>query len=420
MQTLEVIGGKKLEGQVEISGAKNSSLPILISSLLTDKSLMLHNIPHLNDVTSMITLLRELNVDITMHEDLLLQAQADNVTSWTTPYDIVRTMRASIMVIGPCLARFGKAVVSLPGGCLIGSRPIDLHLQGLEAMGAKCSVKEGYIHCSAPKGLKGATIDFENKTVTGTENILMAATLAKGTTTIKNAACEPEIVDLANCLELMGAKIQGQGTEIIQVEGVKKLGGAEYTIMPDRIESGTFLAAAVATRGHIRITNTSHKYLRNVITKLKQTGAEINHKDDWIELDMKGKRPKAVSIKTEPYPKFPTDMQAQFMAINCIAEGESKVQETVFENRFMHAAEMMRMGADINISNNCAHIKGVNALSGADVIASDLRASASLIISALVAEGTSNINRVYHIDRGYEFIEEKMQRLGADIVRKIN
>lgn len=420
MQRLEVNGGNKLEGEVEISGAKNSSLPILISSLLTDQPLMLHNIPHLNDVTSMITLLRELNVDITMHEDLLLKAQADNVTSWTAPYDIVRTMRASIMVIAPCLARFGKAVVSLPGGCLIGSRPIDMHLKGLEAMGAKCVIKEGYIHCHAPKGLKGATIHFETKTVTGTENILMAATLAKGTTTIKNAAREPEIVDLANCLKLMGAKIQGHGTDTIQVDGVKKLGGAEYHIMPDRIESGTFLAAAVATKGHIRITNTSHRYLRNVITKLKQTGAEINYKEGWIELDMKGKRPKAVNIKTAPYPKFPTDMQAQFMAINCVASGDSKVQETVFENRFMHTDEMKRMGANITIKNNSAMIKGVKSLSGADVIASDLRASASLIISALVAEGKSNINRVYHIDRGYEFIEEKMQKLGANIIRKIN
>ncbi len=420
MQKLEVTGGKKLEGEVTISGAKNSSLPILISSLLTDQKLVLHNIPHLNDVSSMITLLRELNVDITMHENISLTTQADNVTSWTAPYDIVRTMRASIMVIAPCLARFGKAIVSLPGGCLIGSRPIDMHLSGLEAMGAKCFIKEGYIHCSAPKGLKGATVSFDNKTVTGTENILMAATLAKGTTTIKNAACEPEIVDLANCLIKMGAQIQGQGTETIQVDGVKKLGGAEHTIMPDRIESGTFLAAATATRGHIRIKNTSHKYLKNVISKLKLAGAEITCKEDWIELDMKGKRPKAVNIKTAPYPKFPTDMQAQFMAINSIADGNSKVQETVFENRFMHIDEMKRMGADITIDNNCAFIKGVKSLSGAEVIASDLRASASLIISALVAEGTSNINRVYHIDRGYEFIEEKMQRLGANIVRKID
>ena len=420
MQKLEVIGGKKLEGEVRISGAKNSSLPILISSLLTDKPLVLHNIPHLNDVTSMITLLRELNVDITMQENLSVTAQANNVTSWTAPYDIVRTMRASIMVIAPCLARFHKAVVSLPGGCLIGSRPIDMHLQGLEAMGAKCVIKEGYIHCTAPKGLKGATIKFKNKTVTGTENILMAATLAKGVTTIKNAACEPEIVDLANCLERMGAKIKGQGTETIRVEGVKKLGGAEYSIMPDRIESGTFLAAAAATQGHVRIKNTSHKYLKHVITKLKQTGAQIDCHGDWIELNMKGKRPKAVNIKTAPYPRFPTDMQAQFMAVNCIADGNSKVQETVFENRFMHTDEMKRMGADITIKNNCAMIKGVKSLSGADVIASDLRASASLIISALVAEGTSNINRVYHIDRGYEFIEEKMQKLGAQIVRKID
>lgn len=418
MEMLAVEGGKRLEGEVDISGAKNSSLPILISSLLTDEQLVLHNLPHLYDVTSMITLLRELNVDITMHENLKLTAQANNINNWTAPYDIVRTMRASIMVIAPLLTRFHKAIVSLPGGCLIGSRPIDMHLQGLQSMGAICEIKEGYIHCSAPKGLKGATVNFDTKTVTGTENILMAATLAKGTTIIKNAACEPEIVDLANCLNHMGAKIKGHGQNTIKVEGVKKLHGAEYTVMPDRIESGTFLAAAVATKGHIKINGTNYKYLEEVLEKFNQTGATISYKDDWIELDMKKKRPKAVNIITAPYPMFPTDMQAQFIAVNAVADGNSTVEETIFENRFMHVDEIKRMGADISIMHNSAIINGVDSLSGADVIASDLRASASLIISALAAEGKSNINRIYHIDRGYECIEEKMQKLGANIVRK--
>ena len=419
MEILTVEGGKRLEGELEISGAKNSSLPILISSLLTDDKIVLHNLPHLYDVTSMITLLRSLNVDVTLQENLSLSIQADNVDSWTAPYDIVRTMRASIIVLAPLLARFHKAVVSLPGGCLIGSRPIDMHLDGLKAMGVKSVMKDGYIHCSAPKGLNGATIKFKKKTVTGTENIMMAATLAKGTTIIKNASCEPEIVDLANCLARMGSKIEGQGTEIIRIIGVKKLKGTEYCVMPDRIETGTFLAAAAATKGHVRITKTNYKYLKEVIKKFKQFGADVRHEDDWIELNMR-KRPKAVSIKTAPYPKFPTDMQAQFIAVNSIADGKSKVEETIFENRFMHVEEMKRMGADISVKNNFASINGVKSLSGADVIASDLRASASLIISALIAKGSSNISRIYHIDRGYECIEEKMQKLGANIVRKIS
>ena len=418
MEKLIVNGGNRLEGEIVISGAKNSSLPILISSLLTSDKLILHNLPHLHDVTSMITLLRVLNVGFTMHEDLTVTAQGDSIDNWTAPYDIVRTMRASIMVLAPLLTRFHKAIVSLPGGCSIGSRPIDMHLDALRMMGAKCDIHEGYIHCTAPRGLKGTTINFKKSTVTGTENILMAATLAKGTTILKNAACEPEIVDLANCLNIMGAKITGEGSKTIRVEGVKELRGAEYSIMPDRIESGTFLAAATATSGHIRLEKTSHKYMIAVMEKLKEAGAKVAYGEDWIELDMKKKKPNAVDIRTAPYPNFPTDMQAQFVAVNAIAKGNSKVEETVFENRFMHVDEINRMGANIEIHNSAALVKGVQKLTGADVIASDLRASASLIIAALVAEGESSINRIYHIDRGYECIEEKLQKIGANIYRQ--
>lgn len=417
MEKLIVKGGSPLEGEIIISGAKNSSLPILISSLLTSDKLVLHNLPHLYDVTSMISLLRVLNVSFSLREDLVVEAQANDINNWTAPYDIVRTMRASIMVLAPLLARFRKAIVSLPGGCSIGSRPIDMHLDALRLMGAECNIRQGYIHCKAPRGLIGTTINFKNITVTGTENILMAATLAKGTTILKNAAREPEIVDLANCLNSMGAKISGHGRKTIKIEGVKKLKGTEYTIMPDRIESGTFLTAAVATRGHVRLNKTSHLYMSSIIDKLRSTGANISCGSDWIELDMKKKKPMPVNIKTAPYPYFPTDMQAQFVALNAIANGKSKIEETVFENRFMHVDEIKRMGADIKIKNNSALIKGVKQLTGADVIASDLRASASLIIAALVAEGQSSINRIYHIDRGYECIEEKLQKLGANIKR---
>ena len=418
MEKLIVNGCKRLEGEVDISGSKNSSLPLLISSLLTAEKLTLHNLPHLKDVTALINLLRELNVDITIQEDLTVNMQADKVNNWTAPYDIVSAMRASVMVIAPLVARFGKAEVSFPGGCLIGNRPIDMHIKALEKMGAKCEIKDGYIHSSTGKGgLKGATIEFERKTVTGTENILMAATLAKGTTIIKNAAQEPEIVDLANCLKQMGAKISGAGTEKIKIEGQKKLNGTEYTIMPDRIESGTFLAAAVATKGHIKINRTSHEYLGAVMKKFKEVGAALSYENGSIEIDMKKKRPAAVNIVTAPYPDFPTDMQAQFIAINAVAKGKSSVKETIFENRFMHAEEMKRMGADITIDHNTAEIEGVPVLSGTEVMATDLRASASLIISALTAEGTSTVSHIHHIDRGYECIEEKMQRLGADIQR---
>lgn len=417
MERLIVNGGKRLEGEVPISGAKNSSLPILLSSLLTSEKLILHNLPHLQDVTTMITLLRILKVNITMRDGMVVMAQANDIRNFTAPYDLVRTMRASILVLGPLLTRFRQAKVSLPGGCAIGSRPIDMHLDALMKMGAKCTIDHGYIDCEAPKGLKGIKYKFDKVTVTGTENILMAATLAKGTTVLKNAACEPEIVDLANCLIAMGAKIQGHGTKTIVIEGVKELKGAEYSILPDRIETGTYLVAAAITGGNIRLTNTNSKYLGAIIEKLEQAGATVKSDKDWIELIMKKQQPNAVNVQTAPYPNFPTDMQAQFIALNSIAKGKSQVVENVFENRFMHVGEMQRMGAQIAIEHNTALIEGIPKLVGSEVMASDLRASASLILSALVAEGQSTVNRIYHIDRGYECIEEKLQKLGADIKR---
>jgi len=417
MERLIVNGGVKLEGEISISGAKNSSLPILLSSLLTSDKLVLHNLPHLQDVTTMITLLRILKVNIKMRDGMVVVAQADNVQNFTAPYDLVRTMRASILVLGPLLARFRQAKVSLPGGCAIGSRPIDMHLDALIKMGAKCTIDHGYIDCQAPKGLKGIDYKFDKVTVTGTENILMAATLAKGTTVLRNAAREPEIVDLANCLIAMGAKIQGHGTKTIVIEGVKELKGAEHIILPDRIETGTYLVAAAITGGKVRLTNTNSKHLNAIMEKLKQAGAKIGCGDDWIELDMEKQKPNAINIQTAPYPNFPTDMQAQFIALNSIAKGKSCVVENMFENRFMHVSELQRMGAQIAIQQNIAMIEGTSKLVGSEVMASDLRASASLILSALVAEGQSTINRIYHIDRGYECIEEKLQRLGADIKR---
>lgn len=420
MERLIVHGGRKLEGEISISGAKNSSLPILISSLLTSDNLVLHNLPHLQDVTTMLTLLRTLNVEITIQDGMTIIVQADKVNKYMAPYDLVRTMRASILVLGPLLARFWKAKVSLPGGCAIGSRPIDMHLEGLRQMGVQCNIKDGYIDCLAPKGLKGTTYRFKRVTVTGTENLLMAACLAKGRTVLKNAAREPEIIDLANCLITMGAKIKGHGTRTIAIEGVKELKGTEYTILPDRIETGTYLTATTATGGHIRLINTNSDFIEAIVAKLRESGATISCNKDSIELERTKKKPKAVDIRTAPYPLFPTDMQAQFIALNSIAKGSSRVIENVFENRFMHVEEMRRMGAKITIKRNMALIEGISRLFGTQVMASDLRASASLIISSLVAEGESTISRIYHIDRGYECIEEKLQKLGADIQRISN
>ena len=406
-----------MEGEITISGAKNSSLPILIASILTEGKLELHNTPHLQDVTTLISLLRTLNVSFTMHDSMVLSLEGNQIDHFVAPYDLVSTMRASIMVLGPLLARFGKAHVSLPGGCAIGSRPIDIHLNALKKMGAICEISNGYIHCSAPKGLRGATIKFPKITVTGTENIMMAATLAKGITILKNCAREPEIVDLANCLNKMGANIRGQGTDIIRIDGVKKLHGTQYHIIPDRIETGTYMIATAITGGHIKLKEVESKHMSSIIEKLREAGAKIHYDKNWIELEMRKDKQRAVNIQTAPYPDFPTDMQAQFIAFNSVAKGTSRVTETVFENRFMHVEEMRRMGAKIEIQHNVALVDGGQTLSGTQVMASDLRASASLIISALAADGESIINRIYHIDRGYERIEEKLQKLGAHIRR---
>ena len=417
MDRLLINGGARLEGEITISGAKNSSLPILISSLLTADKMELSNIPYLQDVTTLISLLRTLNVSFTMHDNMLFSLQADKVNNFTAPYDLVSTMRASIMVLGPLLARFRKANVSLPGGCAIGSRPIDIHLDALRKMGARCKIDKGYIKCVATKGLQGTTIQFPRVTVTGTENIMMAATLAKGTTVLKNCACEPETIDLANCLNKMGANITGQGTKTIRIDGVSKLHGTQHQVIPDRIETGTYMVATAVTGGHIRLNKTNRQHIGIIIDKLRDAGAEIDHAEDWLEVKMKKNEQRAVNLKTAPYPNFPTDMQAQFIAFNSIAKGSSRVEETVFENRFMHVGEMRRMGAKIDIQHNVALVEGDQKLTGTQVMASDLRASASLIISALAAEGESIIKRIYHIDRGYERIEEKFQKLGADIRR---
>ena len=417
MERLLINGGARLEGEIAISGAKNSSLPILISSLLTEDKMELYNIPYLQDVTTLIALLRTLNVSFTMHDSMLFTLKADEVNNFTAPYDLVSTMRASIMVLGPLLARFRKANVSLPGGCAIGSRPIDIHLDALRKMGASCEIDRGYINCVAPRGLKGTTIQFPRTTVTGTENIMMAATLAKGTTVLKNCACEPETTDLADCLNKMGAKITGHGTKTIRIEGVKKLHGTQHRVIPDRIETGTYMVAAAITGGHIRLNKTDRHHIDIITKKLQDAGATIHNAKDWVEITMKKNKQRSVNIKTAPYPNFPTDMQAQFIAFNTVAKGASRVEETVFENRFMHVGEMRRMGAKIDIQHNAALVKGNQKLTGTQVMASDLRASASLIISALAAEGESIIKRIYHIDRGYERIEEKLQKLGANIRR---
>lgn len=418
MDKLIITGGIRLDGDIRISGAKNSALPILAATLLADAPVTVRNLPHLHDITTMIELFGRMGVQPVIDEKLSVEVDASTIKTLVAPYELVKTMRASILVLGPMVARFGQAEVALPGGCAIGTRPVDLHIRGLEAMGAIIDVEAGYIKARAPEGgLRGAHYCFDTVSVTGTENILMAATLAKGRSVIENAAREPEVVDLANMLIAMGAKIQGAGTSTIVVEGVDRLGGASYAVMPDRIETGTYLVAAAATGGRVKLKDTDPSILEAVLLKLKEAGAEITTGADWIELDMKGRRPKAVSVRTAPYPAFPTDMQAQFIALNTIAEGTGTVIETIFENRFMHVLEMQRLGAQIQIEGNTAIVTGVDHLKGAPVMATDLRASASLVIAGLVAEGDTLIDRIYHIDRGYECIEEKLQLLGAKIRR---
>tara|TARA_R110002110_G_scaffold121431_2_gene297194 strand:+ start:23865 stop:25139 length:1275 start_codon:yes stop_codon:yes gene_type:complete len=410
-------GGNPLFGEVKISGAKNSVLPILMACLLTDQSVSVRNIPHLNDVTTTMALLGQMGANLTVLDDLDIEVNASQVNQFCAPYDLVRTMRASILVLGPLLTKYGKARVSLPGGCAIGSRPVDFHVLGLRKMGADITVEGGYIEASVKGRLKGAEITFDVVSVTGTENLMMAAVLAKGTTILKNAAREPEVSDLAKFLNTLGAQISGYGTSTITIEGVDALKGGEYNVLPDRVETGTYLVAGAMTQGKVTAKNTSPEILTSVLEKLSETGAYITYGDDWITLDMQGKRPKAVSIITEPYPGFPTDMQAQFLAMNTIAEGKADVTETVFENRFMHAQELRRMGANIKINGNCARATGIRDLKGAPVMATDLRASASLVLAGLVAEGQTLVDRIYHIDRGYECIEEKLAQLGADIKR---
>lgn len=418
MDKLIISGGAPLDGEIRISGAKNAALPILAATLLADTPVTVRNLPHLHDITTMIELFGRMGVQPVINEKLDVEVDATTIKTLVAPYELVKTMRASILVLGPMVARFGQAEVALPGGCAIGTRPVDLHIRGLEAMGAIIEVEGGYIKARAPEGgLRGAHFCFDTVSVTGTENILMAATLANGRSVLENAAREPEVVDLANMLIAMGAQIQGAGTSTIVVDGVKRLGGGSYAVMPDRIETGTYLVAAAATRGRVKLKDTDPTILEAVLLKLQEAGAEITTGNDWIELDMKGKRPKAVNVRTAPYPAFPTDMQAQFIAMNAVAEGTGTVIETIFENRFMHVLEMQRMGAQIQVEGNTAIVTGVPRLKAAPVMATDLRASASLVIAALVADGDTMIDRIYHIDRGYECIEEKLQILGAKIRR---
>lgn len=417
MDKLLIQGGARLNGEIRISGAKNSGLPILAATLLAEGPMHVCNLPHLNDITTMLALLRCMGADITIDEKMCVEISADGITDYTAPYELVKTMRASILVLGPMLARFGEANVSFPGGCAIGSRPVDIHLRGLEAMGAEIVVDQGYIRARCDGRLKGAHFFMDTVTVGGTENLVMAAALAEGRTVLENAAREPEVVDLCDCLVAMGAKISGIGTATLTIDGVESLKGCTYRVMPDRIETGTYLVAAAATGGKVKLKDTRADILEAVILKLEEAGAEITCGDDWIELDMKGKRPKAVNLKTAPYPAFPTDMQAQFTAMNAVAEGVGTVIETIFENRLIQVHELNRMGANITLDGNRAMITGVPKLKAAPVMASDLRASASLVIAGLVAEGDTLVDRIYHIDRGYECIEEKLLMLGANIRR---
>jgi UDP-N-acetylglucosamine 1-carboxyvinyltransferase len=417
MDKLLINGGIALNGEIRISGAKNAALPILMGALLVDSPVRIGNVPHLHDITTTLELLGRMGVSITVDERSGVVIDPSTLTETEAPYDLVKTMRASILVLGPLLARFGKADVSLPGGCAIGSRPVDLHLRGLEQMGAQIKVENGYIRATSNGRLKGAHIFLDQVTVTGTENLLMAATLAQGITTLENAAREPEVVDLTHYLNNMGAKISGVGTATLVIEGVESLQGAPYNILPDRIETGTYLVAAAMTRGKVKLKDTNAKDLEAVLLKLEEAGADIQVGDNWIALDMHGKRPKAVSIRTAPYPAFPTDMQAQFTALNSVAEGQGTIIETVFENRFMHVQELQRMGATLQIEGNTVLCIGQEKLTAAPVMATDLRASAGLVLAALVADGATLVEHIYHIDRGYECIEEKLQQLGANIRR---
>ncbi len=416
MDKLLIHGGIPLQGEIRISGAKNAALPIIVSTLLADEPVTICNVPHLHDITTTMELLGRMGVQITINEKMSVEVDSRTIRELVAPYELVKTMRASILVLGPLLARHGQAEVSLPGGCAIGSRPVDLHIRGLEAMGAEINVENGYIKARC-KRLKGVKLVMDLVTVTGTENLMMAATLADGTTIIENAAREPEVVDLANCLNSMGAKISGAGSDTIKIDGVERLGGTHYKVLPDRIETGTFLVAAAITGGKIKLKDTAPDLLDAVLAKLEEAGADIETGPDWISLDMHGQRPKSVDIRTAPYPAFPTDMQAQFTVMNALATGSSAITETVFENRFMHVQELQRMGADINLKGNTAFATGVEELNGAPVMATDLRASASLVIAGLIARGETTVERIYHIDRGYECIEEKLQLLGAEIRR---
>ena len=417
MDKLLIRGGAPLNGEIYASGAKNSALPILASSLLADSPLKVGNLPHLNDVTTMLELLGSMGVDVMLSDEMEVQVDTSSIHNLNARYELVKTMRASILVLGPLLAKFRQATVALPGGCAIGSRPVNLHIDAMRAMGAEIDIEDGNIKAKVNGRLKGAKIIFEPVSVTGTENVIMAACLADGITVIENAAREPEVIDLANCLAAMGAKIKGAGTDVITIEGVESLYGASFSVMPDRVEVGTYLTAVAMTGGRVKIKSAKPEYLSSVISKLELTGAVITSGEDWVEIAMNESKPKAISLTTGPYPSFPTDMQAQFVSLNAIAQGNSTVTETVFENRFMHVQEIARMGGNILLKGNTAVIEGIKKLKGAPVMATDLRASASLVLAGLVAEGATTIDRIYHIDRGYERIEEKLKMLGADIER---
>lgn len=418
MNKFKIRGGRPLHGEIQISGAKNAALPILAASLLASEKVIISNVPHLKDVTTMIELLGQLGAQIHIDKQGDIEIDSNSMKDLVAPYDLVKTMRASILVLGPLLARHGYAEVSLPGGCAIGARPVDFHLKALKTMGAQIDVKNGYIFAKAPEGgLQGKTIVFDTVTVTGTENIMMAAVLAKGTTVIKNAAKEPEVIDLANMLIQMGAKIKGAGTHTLEIEGVESLNGTNYQVLPDRIEAGTYLVAAAITKGSVKLNKVRPDHLLSILCKLEEAGATIQLGEDWVHLDMHGQRPRAIDISTAPYPGLPTDMQAQLMALDCIAEGSATIVENIFENRFMHVSELQRMGAQIRINGNNAFVTGVKHLTGAPVMATDLRASAGLVLAALAAEGETIIDRIYHVDRGYERIEEKLSAIGADIQR---
>ena len=416
MDKLQVAGGRTLEGEVRVSGAKNAALPILAATLLASEPVAIGNVPHLQDVTTMIELLGRMGATVTVDERMNIEVDASTVRQPVAPYDLVKTMRASILVLGPLLARFGQADVSLPGGCAIGARPVNIHVAGLQAMGAEISIENGYIRARASR-LRGARLVLDTVTVTGTENLMMAATLADGQTVIENAAREPEVVDLADCLNALGAKVRGAGTDIIVIDGVERLHGGSHRVLPDRIEAGTYLVAGAITSGRVHLKQVAPAHLDAVLAKLREAGATVTSGADWIELDMRGRRPRAIDLRTAPYPAFPTDMQAQFAALDTIADGVGTIIETIFENRFMHMLEMRRLGAEIRLEGNTAIIKGVPKLQAAPVMATDLRASASLVLAGLVAEGRTVIDRIYHIDRGYEAIEEKLSALGADIRR---